>query len=104
MGWSWTPAAGTLRWVRILDAGDDAAAALAFGTDQNVDAEDAAHEFGLEQVSTSTFAAIVDGLAPHGHCQDGGAWPTILGRLRKLSDPYFATKSILCDIKPASKP
>ena len=56
----------------IVDAGDDAAAALAFGTDQNVDAEDAAHEFGPEQVSASAFAAIVGSLVPHGHCQSVG--------------------------------
>ena len=56
----------------VFDAGDDATAALAFGTDQNVDAEDAAHEFGPEQVSASAFAAIVGGFVPHGHCQGVG--------------------------------
>ena len=56
----------------ILDAGDDAAAALALGAGQDVDAEDAAHEFGPEQVSASAFAAIVGGFVTHGHCQGVG--------------------------------
>ena len=43
----------------VFDAGDDATAALAFGTDQNVDAEDAAHEFGPEQVSASKSSDTV---------------------------------------------
>ena len=56
----------------IFDTGDDATAALAFGAGQNVDAEDAAHEFGPEQVSVSTFAAIVGGFVTHVHCQGVG--------------------------------
>ena len=63
----------------IVDAGDDAAVALALGADQDVDAEDAAHEFGPEQVAAASGFAGVGLFVSQGGGQLGGCLADNLG-------------------------
>ena len=56
----------------IVDLGDDAAVALTLGADQYVDAEDAAHQLGPEQVAAASLLARVGLLMTHGRGQLDG--------------------------------